>query len=603
MGVSLLFCFSPGAGSAIRDLRDKLPAMTGAIIGFPAREGFSTPAVFSNPLRTFSAHSLEEVLPLLQAIDEEAKAGFWVVTMLSYESAPAFDSALRTHPPRAFPLAWAGVFRTSSPETESSREERYSFGPLNPAVTRSEFDGAVLRIRELIAQGDTYQVNYTFPLTTRFKGDPESWYHKLCEAQEAQYSAYLDLGDYKVLSLSPELFFERNGAEIRTRPMKGTIRRGRWSAEDEQMAQTLLASAKDRAENVMIVDLLRNDLGKVSQAGSVNVARLFELERYPTLWQLTSTVEATLKDGVGLSEIMVALFPCGSITGAPKIRTMEIIRDLEPFPRNLYTGTIGLIHPGGDCTFNVAIRTLIIEESTGKATLGVGGGITYDSDAASEYAECLLKSSFIHRRTPEFHLLESMLLEDGEWFLFERHIARIRASAKYFGFRLDERQMVDELTSLTRLHPKGCWKVRLLLAKSGEMISEAIELDELRSPLRICLAAKPVDETDPFLFHKTTNRALYLTRMVERGDCEDQVFWNSAGKVTESSVANVVVSIDDCLWTPSQESGLLSGTFREELLARGEIKEREIAIEELQAAREIFLINSVRRWMPAVMVD
>ena len=263
----------------------------------------------------------------------------------------------------------------------------------------------------------------------------------LCLAQGAQYSAYLDLGRYKVLCLSPELFFERRGNHVITRPMKGTVRRGRWPAEDRELAEWLKQSAKDRAENVMIVDLLRNDLGKVSVPGSVRVSSLFDIERFETVWQMTSTVESTLKDGVSLVELMSALFPCGSITGAPKIRTMEIIRELERSPRGAYTGTIGLLKPGGDCVFNVAIRTVVVDTETNQATFGVGGGVTIDSTAEREYEECLVKSRFLHTSPVEFQLFESMLLEDGEYFLLARHLERLRSSAEYFGFRFPEEEI------------------------------------------------------------------------------------------------------------------------------------------------------------------
>jgi para-aminobenzoate synthetase/4-amino-4-deoxychorismate lyase len=314
--------------------------------------------------------------------------------MLSYEAAPAFDSALCTHNPDDFPLAWAGVF--SEPSDPGEIRSVASSNPWLPAVTKDEYNECVTRIRDLIAAGDTYQVNYSFPLNSTFKGEPYAWFCALRGAQQgARYSAYLDLGRYQVLSLSPELFFERHGDHVRTKPMKGTVRRGSNDDEDEQLARWLQNSIKNRAENVMIVDLLRNDLGKVSVPGGVEVTSLFDLERFETVWQMTSTVEATLRSGTSLMDVIGALFPCGSVTGAPKIRTMQIIRELERFPRRAYTGTIGLLRPGGDCTFNVAIRTVVLDSETNLATCSVGGGITIDSTAAEEYEECLVKSRFL----------------------------------------------------------------------------------------------------------------------------------------------------------------------------------------------------------------
>ena len=341
-----------------------------------------------------TASRVEDVISVLEFAESEARAGSQVAVMLSYEAAPAFDPALVTYPPSEFPLAWAATI-ADAPEISSGFTVSNTWASL---VSRDEYDRSVARIKELIAAGDTYQVNYTLPLTAVFDGDPFAWFQELCVAQSAPYSVYLDLGRYKVLCLSPELFFERRGNHVITKPMKGTVRRGRSSSEDQELGQWLRESPKDRAENVMIVDLLRNDLGKVAVPGSVHVSSLFDLERFETVWQMTSTVEAALKDGTTLVDLMTALFPCGSITGAPKIRTMQIIRELERFPRGAYTGTIGLLRPGGDCIFNVAIRTVVIDTESSTATFGVGGGITIDSTADLEYEECLVKSLFLSRR-------------------------------------------------------------------------------------------------------------------------------------------------------------------------------------------------------------
>jgi para-aminobenzoate synthetase/4-amino-4-deoxychorismate lyase len=562
---------------------------------------------FTSPISTFSTNQCEEVVALIRAVDAAARSGAWVALMLSYEAAPAFDAALKTHVPSLLPLAWAAVFeKPVTPGTWTAPNltaGKYDLTEWKSEVSRSEYGEAVKRIRDLIAKGDTYQVNYTFPLLSWFKGDPVAWYETLCAAQGAEYCAYLDLGRYRVLSLSPELFFERNGDSIKTRPMKGTINRGRWVQEDEERARQLAESPKDRAENVMIVDLLRNDLGKISVPGSVRVSNLFEVERYETLWQMTSTVESTLRSNAGLADVMAALFPCGSITGAPKIRTMEIIRELEPFPRGIYTGAIGFIRPGGDCVFNVAIRTVVLDSDTGAATFGVGGGITIDSTADREYEECLLKTSFLTTPSPRFRLFESILLEEGEFFLLNRHLARLEASAKYFNFHFSEEQVLSKLEPVVANSPTGKWKIRLLLSKVGETEIEAVQIESIRERQRVALATHSVDQNDKFLFHKTTNRHTYDESRAQRPDCDDVVLWNQRGEVTESSVANVVLTIDGQLFTPPQTSGLLAGTFREELLVEGKMRERVIYKEELREASNFFLINSVRKWMPAMLVD
>lgn len=530
------------------------------------------------------ARRIGEVWQLLEFAEAQARGGAYVAVMISYEAAPAFDSALWAHEAGEFPLAWAAVFpQESASETQAGGD--FLAGAWVPRVNKSEYEASVDRIRELIAAGDTYQVNYSFPLTSSFNGDVYAWYRELCLAQGARYCAFLDLDRYQVLSLSPELFFERRGDRVITRPMKGTMPRGRWTEEDEEFAQRLRHSVKDKAENIMIVDLLRNDLGKVSVPGSVHVSALFAAERYETVWQMTSTVESTLRPGTNLVELMSALFPCGSVTGAPKIRTMQIIRELERFPRGVYTGAIGLLHPGGDCVFNVAIRTVVIDKQTGVATCGVGGGVTIDSTAAGEYEECLVKSRFLQSKPVEFELFETMLVEDGEIFLLERHLERLKKSAAYFGFKnppaLDLRSAFKTA------------KLKLNLRKDGRIETEISPIPNPGGLKRVSLATAPVNSSDRFLFHKTTRRDFYS---------DDVILWNERGEITESGIANVVVRINGELVTPPVSCGLLPGTFRAHLLDRGEIKERVITIEELKNASEIYLINSVRKWMKAELV-
>jgi para-aminobenzoate synthetase / 4-amino-4-deoxychorismate lyase len=556
--------------------------------------------LLESPRKTFSTNQLGEVTSILHTLESEARNGSWVTLMLSYEAAPAFDSHFRTHESKDFPLLWAAVFdRTST--TPELHQKNYELGSWQPRISREEYSAAVAQIRELIARGDTYQVNYTFPMTASFQGDALSWYRDLCNAQRADYCVYVEIENYTVLSLSPELFFERTGDRMKTRPMKGTSKRGRWSAEDEEQSALLSASSKQRAENVMIVDLLRNDLGKIAVPGSVEVSELFQVERYPTLWQMTSTIQSTLKPHTQLTEVMGALFPCGSITGAPKIRTMEIIHDLERHPRHAYTGTIGLIKPGGDCTFNVAIRTVLLNSRTGIATFGTGGGITYGSLAESEYAECLLKSSFLAVRPSHYELLESMLLEDGEYFLLEKHLERLHSSAKYFDFEYDEAAIRQRLFGVCENHNTGKWKVRLIIGRAREVKIESLPLDDSsNAPLRVGLASAPVDSNDPSLYHKlTTNLGRYRGQMGAHSNWEDVILWNERGEITESSIANIVLRVGDRLVTPPVSSGLLPGTFRQALLEEGRICEGVITLNQIKAADEFFLINSVRKWQSA----
>ncbi len=576
--------------------------MPQAIFGPPRPKTSGWSHLFESPTQIYETKKYAEVIPLLNILEAAARAGHWVAVLLSYEAAPAFDLSLSTHEGAGLPLLWAAVFDRSSPVTAAAASKSYKISHWVAGTSRDDYAAAVARIRELIAQGETYQVNYTFPMIASFNGNSLSWYSDLCEAQGANYCAYLDLGSHQVLCLSPELFFERTGDAITTRPMKGTIRRGRWQAEDKQMMDTLSQSAKDRAENVMIVDLLRNDLGRVSVPGTVAVSDLFALERYETLWQMTSTVASKLRPNTSLTELLTALFPCGSITGAPKIRTMEIIKALEPFDRGVYTGAIGLIKPGGDCIFNVAIRTLVLDASTGQVTYGVGGGITFDSTAEREYEECILKSLFLERCVSQFQLLESMLLSAGEILLLDRHLRRLESSAEYFGFTLCSKSILEKLNALATTHPQNEWKIRLLVDREGKIECEVLQLDLLKLPLRVALSRNAIDSTDPFLFHKTTNRTIYKDALMGLEHFDDAILWNERGEITESTLANIVVLLDGEWWTPVQECGLLAGTFRAELLAAGRIRERVILIDELSVAKEIALINSVRRWMPLELV-
>jgi para-aminobenzoate synthetase / 4-amino-4-deoxychorismate lyase len=568
----------------------------------PLHNGWS--CVLESPLEVHTARTLSEVVPLLQEADRAARDGLWAALLLSYETAPAFDSAMEVHPSNQFPLGWLAVFREPASCAQDFKPETVPNPCWNASIAWASYATGIATIRGAIARGDCYQVNYTFPMESQFQGDAWAWYQALGAAQGAGYSAWIDLGRYQVLSFSPELFFEREGNVLRARPMKGTAPRGRWASEDAEQRNKLETSEKNRAENVMIVDLLRNDLGRVSVPGTIRVPRLFDVERYATLFQMTSTIESVCRPGTALVDLFGALFPCGSVTGAPKIRSMKMIRSLEPSPRGVYTGAIGLVRPGGDCTFSVAIRTLVLDTETKRAVFGVGGGITYDSAADEEYGECLAKARFLTDPPRTFQLIETLRLEAGVYFLPDRHVARMLESAAFFDFVLDEGAVRGELEVIRMEHPQGAWKVRLLVSHKGEIQSEASPLIATTGQLwRVGLAIAPLDSADRFLFHKTTHRSFYEEPVRERPDCDDLIFWNERGEVTESSVANVVVEMDGERWTPPRSSGLLAGTFREELLAVAQIRERVIFKEQLKRAERLFLINSVRRWMPVKWMD
>lgn len=551
------------------------------------------------------ADTLSAVAPALREVEAAVQAGAYAAGLISYEAAPAFDAGLAAHPPDGFPLVWFGLFAAPTPLPalpEPPATEAYTLGPWQATLGPAAYAEAIARIKDHIARGETYQVNYTYRLRADFAGDPWALFLQLAHAQRADYAAYLDLGTHAVCSASPELFFEREGARVRAKPMKGTHARGRTLAEDEAQARWLQASEKNRAENVMIVDMLRNDLGRVAETGSVRVPALFEAERYPTLWQMTSTVTAEVRRP--LTELLAALFPCASITGAPKHRTMQIIRELEPTPRHSYCGAIGLLTPAGRAQFNVAIRTALIDRAAGQAEYGVGSGVVWDSEAEAEYAECQLKARVLHTRRPRFDLLESLRWtpEAGYWLL-ERHLGRLAEAAVYFGVPLTLAEVRARLTALAATLPPAPHKVRLLVAPSGAAHVEAAALPPAPAgAVRLALAAAPISAADPFLFHKTTHRIVYEQARAAHPEADDVLLWNEAGEVTEACLSNLAVRCEGRWWTPPVAAGLLAGVYRAELLAQGVLRERVLTVAETRQAEALAVINSVRGWRPAQLL-
>ena len=551
---------------------------------------------FKRPRQFLQARTPTAVVAALGAVEKAvAGAGLHAAGFVSYEAAPAFDSALAVVGGSDFPLLWFGLYEEIQ-EAEPPLAPTRGFEELQwqPSVEREEFRQKVERIKALIRSGDTYQVNYTYRLNARLPCEPWDFFLRMMAAQDAPYGAFLDTGEWVVCSASPELFFQLDGTRIECRPMKGTAARGRTQAEDLAQATTLQASEKERAENVMIVDMVRHDLGRVARTGSVKVSRLCEVERYPTLWQMTSTVEAQTE--AGLLDIFQALFPPASITGAPKVRTTQIIAELEPLPRRLYTGAIGFFAPGRRAQFNVAIRTLLANRQTGLAEYGVGSGITWDSDPEAEWQECRVKAKVLSTPTPTFSLFETMLWTPGQgFFLLERHLDRLQDSARYFGFHLDLAAVRLALKQLATNLGGTPHKVRLTVDKERRHKLESDPLPEpAAQPQRIALAHTPVDSADLFLYHKTTNRHVYESARLGCPGYEDVVLFNERGQVTESTIANVAVEIDGKLCTPPVSCGLLPGTLRAHLLEAGGLVERPITIEELLHSPRVFLLNSVR---------
>jgi para-aminobenzoate synthetase / 4-amino-4-deoxychorismate lyase len=570
------------------------------------------------PVGVLEARRPAEVPDVLAAAESAAARGLWAAGMVAYEAAPGLDPALRVHDPDGhgpladLPLAWFALFEgrqeTTLPEPPAEAEPADA-GAWAPSVDRGVYDAAIARIHEAIAAGDTYQVNFTLRLLATIGGDPRGLYRDLCYAQRGAYAAYLDLGRHRVLSASPELFFRIDGERITTRPMKGTAPRGRWQEEDERVREALRGSIKDRAENAMIVDLLRNDLGRIAREGSVTWSDVFDAERFETVWQLTSTVGADLRPGTALGDVFRALFPCGSVTGAPKVRTMELIAELEDAPRGTYCGTVGYLAPpataGPRARFNVAIRTVVCDADTGAAVYGVGGGITWDSSADAEYDEVLAKARVLTARRPGFRLLESLSVDPEHGYRrLDEHLARLRASAGYFGFGFDEAAVQRALEDAAGRYADRPAKVRLLLDRRGRVEVGAAPAGPSPEPVRLAIDRDdPVDPGDVDLFHKTTLRERYDDAAARHPDADDVILTNDRGEITETTRANVAVRIDGTWWTPPVGAGLLPGCERAALLRDGTLAERPITVEELQDAEAIAVLSSVRPWREAVLVD
>jgi para-aminobenzoate synthetase / 4-amino-4-deoxychorismate lyase len=570
---------------------------------FADSTGQVRPLTFRKPIRVIEARKIEDVLPCFQLVQDAVDEGLYAAGFLSYESANAFDSAFKVVEGGTLPLLWFGVFSEPGSE-EISSQGNYSLTEWKPSVTKEEYDQSIISIKDSIESGDTYQTNYTIRLKSDFQGDHLSYFQKLKRAQSSNYCAYIHTGEHSILSASPELFFHLKGDTITTRPMKGTVKRGRSYEEDQANAEWLYQSEKNRAENVMIVDLLRNDLGVIAENGTVAVSRLYDIEPYPTVHQMTSTITAKISEKAQIADIFKALFPCGSITGAPKISTMKIIADLENAPREVYCGTIGFITPNREAVFNVPIRTVQIEHLTGKAIYGVGGGITWDSTPDGEYDEILAKARLLEENRPEFQLLESLLLENGDYFLLEEHLKRLEESAQYFGFLSNFAEIKEALHEFADKNNSGVYKVRLLFSKNNELTLEAQGVEKQEGPVKVMLGSQPIDDDDPFLFHKTTNRETY-TRFQEKkpSDIFDVLLWNKSEELTEFTNGNVVLQINGELWTPPVQSGLLAGTFRGKLIAAGEIREKILTISDLKKCEKIWFINSVRRWIEVQLTD
>ncbi len=559
---------------------------------------------FSAPLEILQTDQLQEVRSLLRDAEKQALDGKWLVGFVSYEAAPAFDAACKVRTGSKLPLLWFAVFEAPLrlPVPTNSKVVHPQAWQTN--ISPAQFETDIAAIRVAIEQGDVYQINHTLRLNaTRSEQLPEDaleWFWQLHAAQPDSYSAYLKLGAQHIYSFSPELFFCRQGQTVITKPMKGTAARGRWLEEDQQQLEWLRHSEKNRAENLMIVDLLRNDLSRIAPVHGVAVTELFAVERHRTLLQMTSTIEA--KSNRKLDDIFAALFPCGSITGAPKLKAMEMIARLEAAPRNIYCGAIGMIKPGGDATFNVAIRSILQDHA--ELTFGVGAGITWGSQASDEFAEVMLKTRFLTEVFPAFELFETLRFENGILIRLSLHLARLAASAIYFNFSFSEAACRTQLEQ--QLSGASDARVRVRLSKAGQIFIDLQPLppklmirdESIALPVR--LAETCLSSNNIYLYHKTTLRHTYDQAWADSVAAHpateffDVLLYNERDELTEFTRGNLILLIDGQQLTPKRDCGLLDGCMRRELLEAGSVQEVVLYKNDLQRASHLYFINSLR---------
>ncbi len=558
--------------------------------------------LFRSPLETITAYRIPEVIPALYKLEDCLKKGFYVAGFISYEASSAFDPANRTNKLNGFPLVWLSAYKNFSPlKLPASTTFNQHSVILSPEIGKDIYLKHMKRIKKYIYDGDIYQANYTFRTTGKKPDNPELLFLSLFRSHPVPYSAFVNTGNLQLISNSPELFLESISGKIRSLPMKGTASRALTCEEDRKVSENLSNDLKNRAENIMIVDMVRNDLGRICRTGSVKADDLFHVDTYPTVHQMVSEVTGRLKAGTSVSNILSAVFPPASITGAPKIRAMEIISELEKSPRKAYTGSIGCFLPNGDLCLNVAIRTFIC--SGRKMELGIGSGIVADSEPGKEYDECLMKKNFANFATPEFKVLETILWEKGKGLKHvKEHLERARDSQMYFGRKWNAakvsqalKRLISNLTS-NKIKRARC---RLLVSQDGRAETEFAVLEKPgwgKDLLKIKLSNRRTDSKDVFLYHKTTNRKFYdeQFRKAHSEGFDEVIFLNEKDELTEGAITNVFILEDGQWLTPALACGLLPGIWRRKMIRRLHAKEVRITAVDLKQAGKIIIGNSVR---------
>ncbi len=560
--------------------------------------------IFEDPVEFIEARSAEEVQRALENLETARLQGFFAVGAIAYELGTIIDPAFASHIDNAQgPLLYFGVFKNrvsvSQKEIDTFLSEKCGvhapfIAKLRNGIREEEYLKALTQAKRYLEAGDNYQVNYTFPTYFDIGGCLTAAYKDLRQSQAVKYGAFLHFPHLDLLSRSPELFFQKSGSRLETHPMKGTAKRAQSSDTDDTIKKNLVIDPKQRAENLMIVDLLRNDLSRIAKKGSVNVDALFVVETFKTVHQMISKISCEIDPNLTLKEILHALYPCGSITGAPKIRTSEIIKELEKTPRGFYTGAVGLITPENDMTFSVPIRTITVDQNRG-GTMGIGSGVVYDSVGEREFEECLLKGQFLFNQVPDFNILESFYYAPEEGARNEKwHLKRMENAARDLRFEFDVRTLRDQLNDLylTIFEPQ---KIRIELSKLGEFKVEATPLTSLGATKCVISDCK-INGNDPVYRYKTTNRGLYNSEFQKARalGAMDVIFFNQQGFLTEAAIHNVFIKTEDAWKTPSLDCGLLNGVGRQIFIEENHVIESQISKEEFVNADEIWLVSSTR---------
>ncbi len=562
------------------------------------------------PEEILQCHNLGEVDNLLREVQEWTNGGYTAFGFLTYEAGYAFLPNLPEPPKLAVPLAWFALsknFQKQLPHAFLPEAKQPEIHDLHLSQNLASHAEALNKIKDYIRRGHTYQVNYTLRYNGTYGGSSRDLYAWLRQQQRVNYAALIETQDWAVLSFSPELFFRMNGREVVTRPMKGTAPRGRTLEEDAQNASELRTSEKEQSENLMIVDLLRNDLGKICEPGSVRVTASMEVEQYETLLQMTSTVSGTLNSRVATHDILRATFPSGSVTGAPKIRTMQIIHELEEHPRGIYTGSIGW-WSAEQSVFSVAIRTLVLDRLNANLEMGVGSGILFEADTEREYRECELKAKFLTESRPRFKLIETIRREhEAGYANLPLHLERLERSAQYFLFEFNRDLLEENLRAkedeIRGKVPRA--RVRVLLDELGTVDIEWKELEMWPSPGRIVLSGSRTNSSDRFLYHKTTVRRLYEEEhsSARTRGYFDVIFRNERDEITEGAISNIFVEKNGELFTPPVDCGLLPGTFRRYVLESSEwnVYEKILTVDDLRNADRIYMTNAIQGMLPVTL--